>query len=107
MAKLNAMHHTCSMSELGIAGSIDPMAYSAASLKKVLIQPPKRGAWGEMVGVAARQKKAIICNTIHYVAVLTKLGFKEVEAYNGNDGAVVHVMLYIQPTARLRKGQKS
>jgi len=31
--------------------------------------------------------------------------FQEVAAYNGNDGAVVHVMLYIKPSARLRKNQ--
>jgi len=101
MAKLRGLQHTCSMSELAVFGADDADA-TGARLASIIRTLPKR----DYSSPPMRQRKAILCNTIYYVDVLTKMGFKEIAAYNGNDGDVVHVMLYIKPSARLRKGHK-
>jgi len=101
MARLRGIAHTCSMSELALAGANDSDA-TGAKLAAIIRTLPKH----DYSSPPIRQRKAILCNTIYYVDVLTKMGFKEIAAYNGNDGDVVHVMLYIKPSARLRKDQK-
>ncbi len=100
MARLRGILHTCSMSELAIFGATDLDA-TGAKLAAIIRTLPKH----DYNSPPIRQRKAILCNTIYYVDVLTKMGFKEVAAYNGNDGEIVHVMLYIKPSARLRKNQ--
>jgi len=75
MARLRGIANTCSMSELAIAGSADPDA-TGAKLAAIIRTLSKH----DYNSPPIRQRKAILCNTIHYVNVLTKMGFKEVAA---------------------------
>lgn len=100
MAKLSGLKHTCSMSQLAVNGM--ETADQIKDLIKKLTKPVY--SW-DMPGPPLRQRKAVICNTLSNMPVLIQAGFIEVGQYNGNDGGVVHVMLYIKPSCRIKKAK--
>ena len=110
MPRLSGLCNTCSMSELGLFnGDI----ISPSKIKEYLLAKKIDYNYSP----SARQKKAIICNTIHHVDTLKKCGFIEVAQYFGNDYVrdgkrrfqrvgIVHVMLYIQPKCQIKPPKK-
>jgi len=89
---LHGLDCTCSMSELGLSSGCN---YTIEHIRKML-------ETDNVYGPPHRQRKAIICNTCDYEDILERAGFKEIAQYNGNDGPIVHVMLYIQPKSRIK-----
>ncbi len=103
MARLKGITNTCSMSELAISGEPGTWSEDRDAIPAKLTNIIRTINRNDEYSPGARQRKAILCNTIHYKDVLLEMGFEEVASYIGNDSGIVHVMLYIKPKSRIKK----